>query len=210
MKWGGTDVWVLVCAYGFQLFLDFAGYSHLVIGAAQLFGFHLPENFDRPYLSTSPSVFWTRWHMSLSFWIRDYLFMPLATLRRESWWRNLALLLSMVIFGLWHKVAFLFLVWGTYQGILLLLHRRWQALRRSRGWQFPAALDDFMGWLATFASINLGWIWFRAADWKQAVEMLAAVFRPAGYLALRLPSSLYLLTAVVVGGYFSLCTSWHG
>ncbi len=204
LKWGGSDVWVLVCAYGFQLFLDFAGYSHLVIGAAQLFGFHLPENFDRPFLSTSPSVFWTRWHISLSFWIRDYLFMPLATLRRESWWRNLALLLSMIIFGLWHKVAFLFLVWGTYQGILLLLHRRWQALRRSRGWEIPRALDDSMGWLATFASINLGWIWFRAADWKQAVEMLAAVFRPAGYLVLRLPASLYLLTAVVVGGYFSV------
>lgn len=204
IHWGGADVWVLAFAYGFQLFLDFAGYSHLVIGAALLFGIRLPENFSRPYISSSPSVFWTRWHMSLSFWIRDYLFMPLATMRREVWWRNLAVLLSMIIFGLWHKVSFLFLVWGTYQGTLLLLHRRWQALQRSRGWAWPDSVSEPVGWFFTFTSICLGWILFRAADLSQAVAMLSAVVKPGSYLDLQLPGSLYLLTAAVVGGYFSL------
>lgn len=201
--WSGADVWTLAFAYGFQLFLDFAGYSHLVIGAALLFGFHLPENFNRPYLSTSPSVFWTRWHMSLSFWIRDYLFMPLATMRREIWWRNLALLLSMVIFGLWHKVAFLFLIWGTYQGVLLLLHRRWQVLQRSLGWSWPESVIEPAGWLFTFSSICLGWILFRASDLLQAGEMLRAVVSPGGYLDLALPASLYVLTTAVIGVYFA-------
>ena len=86
------DVWLLAIGYGFQLFFDFAGYSHIAIGAARLLGVRVQENFDRPYLSASPSVFWTRWHMSLSFWIRDYLFLPVAAMRRETWWRNGALL----------------------------------------------------------------------------------------------------------------------
>ncbi len=101
--WSGPDVWCLALGYGLQLFLDFAGYSHIAIGAAKALGFTVPENFARPFQSTNASIFWTRWHMSLSFWIRDYIFLPLATLRREVWWRNLALVISMVLFGLWHK-----------------------------------------------------------------------------------------------------------
>ena len=104
-RWSGTDVWCLAFGYGLQLFFDFAGYSHIAIGAAQALGFTLPENFARPFQSTTPSIFWTRWHMSLSFWIRDYVFLPLAMLRREMWWRNLALVLSMILFGLWHKAT---------------------------------------------------------------------------------------------------------
>src|SRR6266446_6597687 len=98
--WGGVDVWLLGIGYGFLLFFDFAGYSHMVIGTARVFGMRLPENFDRPFLSTTPSVFWTRWHMSLSFWIRDYVFNPLATARRDLWWRNFALVSAMTLFGL--------------------------------------------------------------------------------------------------------------
>ena len=94
--WSGADVWCLAFGYGLQLFFDFAGYSHIAIGAAQVLGFTVPENFARPFHSTTPSIFWTRWHMSLSFWIRDYVFLPLATLRREVWWRNLGLVISMV------------------------------------------------------------------------------------------------------------------
>ena len=112
-SWSGTDVWCLAFGYGLQLFFDFAGYSHIAIGAAKALGFTLPENFARPFQSTTPSIFWTRWHMSLSFWIRDYIFLPLAMLRREMWWRNLALLLSMVFFGLWHKAIGVVLVVGV-------------------------------------------------------------------------------------------------
>src|SRR5205823_6856813 len=84
--WGGLDVLLLGIGFGFQLFFDFAGYSHMVIGAARLFGMQLEENFHRPFYSLTPSVFWTRWHMSLSFWIRDYVFVPLAASRRDVWW----------------------------------------------------------------------------------------------------------------------------
>jgi len=132
-NWGGIDVWVLAIGYGFQLFFDFAGYSHIVIGSAQLFGIHLPENFKDPYISSTPSIFWTRWHMSLSFWIRDYLFLPLATLRKVSYWKHFALLISMTIFGLWHGATGGFVCWGLYQGVLLVGHRQVQGLRKRLG-----------------------------------------------------------------------------
>ena len=138
-----------------QLFLDFAGYSHIAIGAAQALGFTVPENFARPFQSTSPSIFWTRWHMSLSFWIRDYVFLPLAVVRREVWWRNLALVISMILFGLWHKATLLFVLWGAYHGVLLVLHRQIQQLQRKFDWS-PPALWTPISWVATISLISSG------------------------------------------------------
>ena len=200
--WSGGDVGVLTIGYGFLLFFDFAGYSHLAIGAARFFGFRVPENFDRPYLSGSPSVFWTRWHMSLSFWIRDYLFLPLAAARREMAWRNFALVASMVIFGLWHKGNLLFLLWGTYHGILLVLHRFWQNLQRrwAISWSSPIAIP--VSWGVTFGAINLGWVFFRANDSKQAFSMLGAALWPGNYRGWALPRDLYTLILASVLGYF--------
>jgi len=201
-KWGGADVWCLAIGYGFLLFFNFAGYSHIVIGAARLFGIRLDENFSRPYASTTPSIFWTRWHMSLSSWIRDYLFSPLATVRREVWWRNLALVISMFIFGLWHKGSVLFAIWGLYQGVLLVLHRQWQQFQRWSDFQWPQYLATPVCWAATFAAISFGWIFFRASDLQQSVAMVAAVFTPATYGQHFLPPSLYLLIVVFIVGYF--------
>jgi len=203
-RWGGIDVWCLAIGFGFQLFLDFAGYSHIAIGAAQLFGIRLQENFARPYLSRTPSVFWTRWHMSLSFWIRDYVFLPFATARRETWWRNFALALSMVLFGLWHRVSFLFILWGTYHGVLLVLHRQWQQLQRRLGINWPAYVTTPLSWSCTFAAVSLGWIFFRARELKQASAMLASVFSPGSYHRPALPANLYLLISLVVVGYFAV------
>jgi alginate O-acetyltransferase complex protein AlgI len=199
----GPDVWCLAIGYGFELFFNFAGYTHIVIGAARLFGFRLDENFDRPYLSTTPSEFWTRWHMSLSFWIRDYLFLPLVMLRRDAWWRSFVLILSMVVFGLWHKGAVLFLLWGLYQGVLLVLHRQWQQLRLRYDWQVQQAVMGPLSWLVTFCAICLGWVFFRANSLTQAFSMLQATGKLASYARYTLPGSLFLLVATLALGYFA-------
>jgi alginate O-acetyltransferase complex protein AlgI len=199
----GPDVWGLAIGYGFELFFNFAGYTHIVIGAARLFGFRLDENFDRPYLSTTPSEFWTRWHMSLSFWIRDYLFLPLATLRREMWWRNFVLVLSMVVFGLWHKGSGLFLLWGLYQGVLLVLHRQWQQLRRNYDSHIPQIIMVPLAWLATFSAICLGWVFFRANNLTQAFTMLRSACNLGKYASYTLPGSLYVLLIILTVGYFA-------
>jgi alginate O-acetyltransferase complex protein AlgI len=139
--------------------------------------------------------------MSLSFWIRDYVFLPLAMVRRELWWRNLALVLSMILFGLWHKATVLFLLWGCYQGALLVLHRYFQQLRRNVDWDPPAVLLTPFSWLTTISLISLGWIFFRANSLSQVVQMLSAVFSPARYLTHFLSASLYLLVFALAAGY---------
>jgi alginate O-acetyltransferase complex protein AlgI len=200
-QWTAGDVWCLAFGYGLQLFFDFAGYSHIAIGAAQALGFTIPENFARPFESTSPSIFWTRWHMSLSFWIRDYLFFPLMQLRREAWWRNLALLISMILFGLWHKATMLFLLWGLYHGTLLILHRQIEALERKYDWTPPKLPWTILSWIATIGLVSLGWILFRANSLAQARQMFSAVLRPSGYTSHFLTGSLYLLVLSLAVGY---------
>ena len=200
-RWSGTDVWCLALGYGLQLFLDFAGYSHIAIGAAQALGFTVPENFARPFQSTNPSIFWTRWHMSLSFWIRDYVFLPLAVVRREMWWRNLVLVVSMILFGVWHKANVLFVLWGCYHGMLLVLHRQMQQLQRKFEWTPPAALWGAISWLVTISLVSLGWIFFRANSLAEAQQMLSAVLSPASYLSHFFSGSLYALVMVLAVGY---------
>ncbi|SPF44422.1 Membrane bound O-acyl transferase, MBOAT [Candidatus Sulfotelmatobacter kueseliae] len=199
-QWSGPDVWCLAFGYGLQLFFDFAGYSHIAIGASKALGIIVPENFERPFASTTPSVFWTRWHMSLSFWIRDYVFLPLAILRHEIWWRNLALVIAMAVFGLWHKGSVLFLLWGCYHGVLLVLHRQVQQVERRLNWE-PPAIWVPVSWLGTLSLVSLGWILFRARSLAQVGTMLAAITSPATYATHFLSSSLYFLVAALAAGY---------
>src|SRR5208337_562660 len=200
-RWSGADVWCLSFGYGLQLFFDFAGYSHIAIGAAQALGFTIPENFARPFESTSPSIFWTRWHMSLSFWIRDYIFFPLMRVRREAWWRNLSLLIAMVLFGLWHRASILFLLWGAYHGLLLLLHRQVEGLQRRFDWTPPGIPWTALSWVSTISLLSVGWIFFRANSLHQTRQMLAAILSPASYHVHFLTGSLYLLVLAIAAGY---------
>jgi D-alanyl-lipoteichoic acid acyltransferase DltB (MBOAT superfamily) len=199
-QWSGADVWCLALGYGLQLFFDFAGYSHIAVGAAKALGISVPENFERPFASTNPSAFWTRWHMSLSFWIRDYVFFPLATLRREAWWRHFALMVSMIVFGLWHKATLPFLIWGCYHGLLLVSQRLLQQVERRFNWH-PPKIWTPLSWFATAVLISLGWIFFRANSLSQAREMLAALASTETYDSHFLSSSLYLLIGVLAAGY---------
>jgi len=214
--WGGVDVWLLGIGFGFLLFFDFAGYSHMVIGIARIFAIRLPENFDRPFLSITPSIFWTRWHMSLSFWIRDYVFNPLAAAgRRYSWWPYVVFIISMTLFGLWHGAKWTFIVYGLYHGLVLVMHRLGQQMKRQFSVRLPRSLGAFLSWGATFALISVGFIFFRANDLTQAWTMLRAVFTPAAYRHFAMPHNFYMLTSTIAVGYFivtagnALLLSWR-
>ena len=204
--WGGVDVWLLGIGFGFLLFFDFAGYSHMVIGTARVFAIRLPENFDRPFLSTTPSVFWTRWHMSLSFWIRDYVFNPLAAAgRRYRWWPHVVFVISMTLFGLWHGAKLTFIVFGVYHGLILVMHRLGQQMRRRFSiLRRPHYLGHFLSWGTTFLLMSLGFICFRANTLSEAVSMCSTAFSPGAYRHFAMPRSFYILTPALVIGYFAL------
>ena len=200
-QWSSTDAWFLAIGFGLQLFFDFAGYSHIAIGLAAVLGFTVPENFTRPFASSSPSVFWTRWHMSLSFWIRDYVFLPLVLLRREMWWRSLSLVIAMSIFGVWHKATLLFLLWGAYHGVLLVVHRAVQAAERRWNWTFSSGSGELLSWVATMLFIDLGWIFFRANSARQARDMICAAFSLSTLGVHYLSGSLYGMVFALALGY---------
>src|SRR6266581_8800421 len=214
--WGGIDVWLLGIGFGFLLFFDFAGYSHMVIGIARVFAIRLPENYDRPFFSTTPSIFWTRWHMSLSFWIRDYVFNPLAAAgRRYRWWPYVVFIIAMTFFGLWHGAKWTFVVYGVYHGLVLVMHRLGQQMKRQFSVRLPRPLGAFLSWGTTFLLVAVGFIFFRANDLTQVWTMLSAVFTPAAYGRFAMPRSFYILTSTIAVGYFvvtaghALLLSWR-
>ena len=163
----GGDAWTAALAYTLQLFFDFAGYSAMAIGLAMMMGFHFPENFANPYLSASIQEFWQRWHMTLSRFLRDYLYVPLGGNRRGAARTYCNLLATMVIGGLWYGASWTVIVWGCWHGALLALHRLW-----SRGGR---ALPAGLGLPLTFLAVLLGWVVFRAHDLGSAWRLYAAM-----------------------------------
>jgi alginate O-acetyltransferase complex protein AlgI len=161
-------LWVGILAFAFQIYLDFSGYTDIALGSAHLLGFRLPRNFDWPYRAASIQDFWRRWHMTLSRWLRDYLYFPLGGSRHGRARTYLALLLTMLLGGLWHGAGWTFLIWGLWHGAGLALHRWWQR-DRARPLPIPAPF----GWLMTFVFVLIGWVFFRAESLPAALSLLA-------------------------------------
>lgn len=173
---GSLEVLLAIYGYAAQLFCDFSGYTDLAIGSALLLGYVMPENFDAPYAAASPQDFWRRWHLSLSSWLRDYLFIPLGGSRHGPVRTTLALAATMVLGGLWHGAAWSFVAWGAFHAAGLIVHRAWAAwkpgLRRSALWGVLATL-------LTFHFVCVGWVLFRAPSLSVAGELFAALVRGA-------------------------------
>jgi alginate O-acetyltransferase complex protein AlgI len=150
---GFFSAWGGMLGFAFQIYFDFSGYSDMALGLARMFGIELPWNFDRPYRSASPREFWRRWHVTLSSWLRDYLYVPLGGNRKGPRRRDLNLLATMTLGGLWHGASFNFAIWGLYHGLLLGLSHRYES-----AW---ARLGRRGGIVATFLLVTIGWVFFR-------------------------------------------------
>ncbi len=160
------DAWFGIVAYAFQIYFDFSGYSDMAIGLGRMLGFEFPRNFNAPYLANSITDFWRRWHISLSTFLRDYLYIPLGGNRKETWqtYRNLTVV--MFLGGLWHGANWMFVIWGIYHGILLCLER--SLGRRSIYHNMPLSLRV----VATFVLILFSWVLFRSTSIDQAYHYL--------------------------------------
>jgi alginate O-acetyltransferase complex protein AlgI len=183
------EAWTGALAFTGQIYADFSGYTDIAIGVALLLGFVLPPNFDLPYLATSPIDFWRRWHLSLSTWLRDYLYIPLGGNRGHRY-RNL--LLTMLLGGLWHGANWTFVLWGLYHGLLLvvahLLVERFPVLKET-----PSAAVRWMKRLGTLYLVVLGWVLFRAESLPAALRVLEGMHVPAVPSTFTWPAVLTLL-----------------
>ena len=176
---GGLEALVAVYAYAAQIYCDFSGYTDIAIGSALLLGYRFPDNFDSPYCATSLQDFWRRWHISLSSWLRDYLFIPLGGSRSGRARTLVNLSVTMVLGGLWHGAAWSFVFWGALHGTGLAVQRLWSdskspAVEAVRAfWLWPWAAR-----LITFHFVCLGWVFFRASSFDAGLELLCALARP--------------------------------
>ncbi|HEV7690050.1 MAG TPA: MBOAT family protein [Hyphomonadaceae bacterium] len=186
----GWTAWGGALAYTFQIYFDFSGYSDMAVGIALMFGVKLPINFDSPYRSTSIVEFWRRWHMTLSRFLRDYLYIPLGGNRNGDFDRYRNLFLTMLLGGLWHGASWLFVVWGALHGLYLIVaHLSGQAgLKLSK--LFGKTAAPFVGWGLTMLAVIVAWVFFRAPTIETATSMLAGMGGANGFDAQVLASFL--------------------
>jgi alginate O-acetyltransferase complex protein AlgI len=190
---GAVNHLLAIYAYAFQIYFDFSGYSDIAIGTARTLGFRVPENFRLPYLARGPADFWTRWHISLSTWLRDYLYIPLGGSRisRGNTYRNLGI--TMLLGGMWHGAAWGFVLWGVFHGAWLAIHR---ALFRDRGgFRVPPLLSV----LVTFHLVCFGWVLFRAPSLADALT----VYRAFADFATPVHRVSPLILAIIATGFLS-------
>jgi D-alanyl-lipoteichoic acid acyltransferase DltB (MBOAT superfamily) len=191
---GGLAIIFATYAFALQIYGDFSGYTDIARGVSRLMGFRLLDNFRQPYFATNPSDFWRRWHISLSSWLRDYLYIPLGGSRfgpLRTYW---AIAITMLLGGLWHGASWTFVIWGAYQGALLI------AYRIVRDWRPPAwvgPVSHVIKAIAFFQLTCIGWLIFRAQGWASLTELVERLFHGPGWLDVSLVNvRLVVLLAV--------------
>lgn len=168
--YAAPEVWLGVYGYAVQIYFDFSGYSDMAVGMAKMVGFDLPENFRVPYRATNITNFWQRWHITLSQWLRDYLYIPLGGNRGGALRRYRNLMLTMLFGGLWHGASWSFVAWGGMHGVALCAHKLW---RDRMGEPSSATLSRGLAWFGTFHFVAAAWIFFRAPTFASAGEVFA-------------------------------------
>lgn len=177
------EAWIGALAYSFQLYFDFSGYSDMAIGVARMFGIKLPLNFDSPYKAVNIIDFWRRWHITLSNFLRDYLYIPLGGNRQGKFRRNINLMITMLLGGLWHGAGWTFVFWGGLHGIYLCINHQWRSFRKSLGHDLRQSnwWGRGLGCIITFVAVVVAWVFFRAENMKVALAILKPMFGTNGF-----------------------------
>ena len=181
-----AEAWVTSLSYTFQLYFDFSGYTDMAIGAALLFNIKLPTNFDSPYKAMSIQDFWRRWHMTLSRFLRDYIYIPLGGNRKGEFRTYSNLLITFLIGGIWHGAGWTFVFWGLLHGLAIVIHRAWN--------QIGFRMNSLLAWFITFNFINVTWVFFRAKEWDDALKVLHGMFAGSLVLPLTIQDKLGFLS----------------
>ena len=195
----GADMLLATYGYAVQIYCDFSGYTDIAIGCALLLGYRFPDNFNRPYTATDPQDFWRRWHISLSSWLRDYLYIPLGGSRAGRWFTLRNLMITMLLGGLWHGAAWTFVIWGGLHGLYLVAHRLWsvlpqfERLRATVAWRWAARF-------LLFHAVCAAWIFFRAPTLDLALDVFGR-FTVGGAMTLAQTGTVFVLLLGLAGQY---------
>ena len=201
------EAWVGALAYTLQLYFDFSGYSDMAIGLSLMFNVRLPLNFDSPYKATNIIDFWRRWHMTLSTFLRDYLYIPLGGNRKGPLRRYLNLLATMLLGGLWHGAGWSFVIWGGLHGLYLIINHGWRELKARLGWGEGGRFAKLGAGALTFLAVVVAWVFFRANSFTSAQAMLAGM---AGMNGVSLPKSLATRLTPLLTNISNLSVSFTG
>jgi alginate O-acetyltransferase complex protein AlgI len=193
-----THAWIAMICYALQIYLDFSGYSDMAIGLGKFLGFDFPENFDQPYRASSVTEFWRKWHMTLTRWFRDYLYIPLGGNQHGEIRTLLNLWLVFCLCGLWHGAGLNFLIWGVYHGVLLVFER---FAHQRLGWRAKGAAGSIM----TLVLVTIGWVFFRIEMLSTALSVLKAMFGAGTADAVHLPVAYFLTPDIVT--YLAIATA---
>ena len=197
--YSGLEVLAAVYGYALQLYFDFSGYSDIALGSALLLGLKIPQNFNMPYAAVNIAEFWRRWHISLSSWLRDYVYFSFPGLR-GTWMPYVALTLTMVIGGIWHGASWNFLIWGALHGLGLAACRGWQAWRGAKKWDHPVSRVLACFWTVQF--VCLGWVFFRATSLENALEILTQI-ASLTVSAANLSATILFIAALAILGHYA-------
>jgi alginate O-acetyltransferase complex protein AlgI len=173
------EAWATSLSYTFQLYFDFSGYTDMAIGIALLFNIRLPINFNSPYKATNIQDFWRRWHITLSRFLKDYVYIPLGGNKKGTLSTTTNLMATFILGGIWHGAGWTFVFWGVLHGLALVVHRLWN--------QLGYRLHPIIGWIITFNFVNIAWIFFRAKEFEDAIKVFKGMF---GFSGIVLPSFL--------------------
>jgi alginate O-acetyltransferase complex protein AlgI len=189
-------------AFGLQIFFDFAGYSSIAIGTALFFGYRFPVNFRQPYLALDVAEFWRRWHVSLSTWLREYLYIPLGGNRKGELRTQLNLMITMLLGGLWHGASWNFVIWGGLHGAYLVVQRAWRGAAHARLGEGVVASPAyrFVAWLLTLAAVGFAWVFFRCVRLDDSLHVARQLLLPdrLGHSVLSLPWLVVVAATLLV------------
>ncbi len=203
---GFFEAWATSLSYTFQLYYDFSGYTDMALGTALLFNIKLPSNFNSPYKALNIRDFWQRWHITLSRFLKEYVYIPLGGNRKGSFRTYTNLFLTFLIGGIWHGAGWTFIFWGFLHGAAMVIYRFWKYM----GFSMPKPL----AWLLTFSFVNVAWVFFRAGEWDNAVRILASmtnfssIHLPIQSVESMLPSSAFDKETLLYLALFSMVAFW--
>ena len=194
--------WVVMSCFAFQIYFDFSGYSQIARGLAKLMGYHFRMNFNHPYFSVSMRDFWNRWHISLSTWFRDYVYIPLGGNKKGRLRSDINMWITMLLSGLWHGAAINFVLWGAYHAFVLNTERvMGSAFKKKENKKW-----NIVRWAGTMITVLIGWVLFRAANFEQVISILKSMFYPEislHFLRINLNLVFFIVLALLYeGGYF--------